>query len=80
MRWAFGLSLVLALYACKEEWTNHDMHVLNPYSDTDETEPSDDAVDAEPDTTTTTTTPAKDASVDGDAGDARADARDATPG
>lgn len=83
VRWAFAAAIAVALLAaCKEEWTQHDIHVLNPMSETDETKPAgddDDAVDA-----TIDVEPAKDAATDAPAdakpADARSDARDATAG
>jgi hypothetical protein len=58
-----GISSAVALctfVACTEEWTNHDLHVLNPVVEKDETTPAP-AADAAADPTTTSTAVAVDA-------------------
>jgi hypothetical protein len=72
VRLAF-LTLVL-LAACKEEYTQHDIHVLNPIEETDDTDPAPQTTSADATTDTTTTI---DAGADAPS-DARADVRDAT--
>jgi hypothetical protein len=72
---------LLALFACgKEEWNSNQLGVTNPYTETDETEPTDEAPTSTDATTTSAPIDAGADANDARPADARADVRDATPG